>query len=196
MPTLTSIELKHIIDSEIDGKTIKSSHIHHQGDFLMNVDVYSNKLSFHWPASIDITNFTRYIDLFYNEGRLLEKLKATAGHFVAFTHTQTNEITKKELRAVPVALMDSVKSSMAPVIEVRYVNFGMFNSGECRFWAELNSIDGPGRKVGIATDLEVSELIAYFYLRTIASSATLQEILTPVISNLFLKEQRGKYAMP
>jgi hypothetical protein len=196
MPTLTSIELKHIINLEIDGKTIRSFLIHHQGDFLMNVDVYSNKLSFHWPASIDITNFTRYIDLFYNEGRLLGKLKAIEGHFVAFTHTHTDEITKKELRAVPGALMDSVKSSMAPAIAVRYVNFGMFNSGECRFWAELDSIDGPGRKVGIATDLELGELIAYFYQRTISSSATLQESLTPVISNLFLKEQRGTYEMP
>jgi hypothetical protein len=196
MPTLASIELKHITDLEIEGKTIRSFHLHHQGDFLMNVDVYSNKLSFHWPASIDISNFTRYIDLFYNEGRLLGKLKATEGHFVAFTHTQTDEIIKKELRAVPGALMDSVKSSMAPAIELRYVNFGMFNSGECRFWAELNSIDGPGRKVGIATDLELSELIAYFYLRTITSSATLQEILTPAISTLFLQEQRGTYEMP
>ena len=54
-----NIEMKHQGDIEADGRTIKSILLYHRHGLLMNVDLYSDRLSFYWPSS-----HYRVIDLF------------------------------------------------------------------------------------------------------------------------------------
>jgi hypothetical protein len=165
--------LKHITDIDVDGKSIRAFQI--GSDRLplsLNADLYNDKLSFYWELSINTIDFFNSIEQFYRIGLSGRRLPTTnEGLPTAFIREpERQEPVKRALNLESVQLTNVILDFIRPELDRGLIDFCVFDSGECRFWGEVNSIDGPGKRIGIVTGIDLSELITIFYFRTLIAS--------------------------
>jgi hypothetical protein len=189
---------KYVEEVPVDKGTVRGFHIYGDDRFLMTADLYQNCVSFYWPmTATDYKTFISAVTAFYQEGQSSSRLAPRSARCVVFVRSASGETTTREFLVTLPNLKESMKEKLvAGEVELRLLTFAAINLGDCRYWAEIDSVDGLGKATGIVIYSDLCDLVASFFLEVTSSARQLRDSLARALSNLYRKEKRGTYGVP